>query len=206
MNIKNHKSSNVKMITPNGKEHMFKSIADAAEYANANAWTMSLKMEVKGYFEDAEKNKYYRMDKMKTKNKYNTSSAKVTHKRTKKSRRKISWSRAIVVDGVKYDSITEAEQILNIKKDTFGQALRNGRNTALGHIIQYADELPQFKTNQEIKQPIVDYKPETKTSIIVETDDPVIQLINERIVKILKDAGVYEEIKKLSEAIAKLSK
>ena len=194
MNIKNHKSSNVKMITPNGKEHMFKSIADAAEYANANAWTMSLKMEVKGYFEDAEKNKY------------NTSSAKVTHKRTKKSRRKISWSRAIVVDGVKYDSITEAEQILNIKKDTFGQALRNGRNTALGHIIQYADELPQFKTNQEIKQPIVDYKPETKTSIIVETDDPVIQLINERIVKILKDAGVYEEIKKLSEAIAKLSK
>lgn len=155
-NIKNYRRSPVKMVTPQNIEKMFVSISDAAKYAKINSWTMSIKMQVWGYFQDANGNKYYRLDEMKTKNKYETSSPKMIHKQTKYKRK-----------SVKTKEIKEE----NIKEEP---------------------------KKEVIKQKI--------QSIVVETDDPVIKMINERIVKILKDAGVYEEIKKLSEAIAKLSK
>jgi hypothetical protein len=156
-NIKNYKSSPVKMVTKDGIEKIFISITDAAKYAQVNSWTMSIKMQVWGYFQDANGNKYYRLDEMKTKNKYETSSPKMIHKQAKYKKKQVKTKE------VKEETIKEEP-----KKEVIKQ--------------------------QKIQ------------SIIVETDDPVIKMINERIVKILKDAGVYEEIKKLSEAIAKLSK
>ena len=82
----------------------------------------------------------------------------------------------------------------------------------------FTNELPQFKTNKpleienlkpltEVKQPIVDYKTkkEEKVSIIVDSEDPAIKAINDKIVETLKKAGVYDEIYKLSKAIQKLS-
>ena len=204
---KQYKKSPVLMKTANGYEHMFESITEAAKFAQANAWTMSLKMQVKGYFEDRNGNKYYRQDKMNTTREYYTSSAKIT-KRTngKKIRRKTPYKTAVIVDGVKYDSIQEAEEKCGFKRDTLGQALRHGQTKTKGHTIAYADEIPTEKPIEI--QKIMECKPEkeTKISIIVNSDDPAIEAINDKIVSILKKSGVYEEIKKLSQAIQKLSK
>lgn len=213
-NTTNHKKSPVKMVTKYGIVQEFESISDAAKFADANSWTMAVKMQVMGYFEDKNGNKYFRKEQMKTKNKYTTSSAKVTKKMPKYIRK--SHTVAVVIDGVIYKSYTEAAEAINVAKDTIASAVRNGRNTVKGHKIYTLKEWEkkqarkQTKTQEkaEIKQrvqPVVE-KQQKIQSILVETDDPVIKMINERIVKTLKDAGVYEEIKKLSEAIAKLSK
>jgi len=204
-----YKKSQVLMKTSSGYEHMFESITEAASFAKANAWTMSLKMEVFGYFEDKQGNKYYRQDKMKTKNEYKSSEPKITKIMPKYRKKRSTIAKKVVVDGVVYDSVKEAENSLGFKRDTLGQALRKGQTECMKHqIAYYKDFKNKPSVIEEPKQPIVDYKPkkEEKASIIVNSDDPVIKMINERIVKILKDAGVYNEIKKLSEAIQKLSK
>lgn len=202
----NHKKSPVLMKTPTGYEHMFESITEAAKFAKANSWTMSLKMEVFGYFEDKNGNKFYRQDKMNTKNQYEAASPKmlkITKKKRKGTPRK---KRAVLIDGIKYDSIGEAEIKCGFRADTLGKALRNGQHESKGHTIAYADEIPAEKPIEI--QKIMECKPEkeTKVSIIVNSDDPAIEAINDKIVSILKKAGVYEEIKKLSQAIQKLSK
>ena len=215
----NYRKSQVLMKTSSGYEHMFESLTEAASYAKANAWTMSIKMEVFGYFEDKNGNKYYRQDKMKTKNVYTTKTPKEPKERKKRKTAKTYWQKRIVVDGILFESIKKAEEHFGIKPDTFGQALRHGQTHSKGHVISYANELPQFKTNKpleienlkpltEVKQPIVDYKTkkEEKVSIIVDSEDPAIKAINDKIVETLKKAGVYDEIYKLSKAIQKLSK
>ena len=147
MKKKGYKSSKVMMKDRNGMMTMFNSITAAAEFAGANSWTMSLKMQVFGYFEDKNGCKYYRMDEMKTKNEYTSSSPKMIKKQYKKRIRKVQ----------KIEKIEKKEE----KKEE---------------------------------------------NIIVNTNDPAIEAINEKIVSILKKAGVYEEIQKLSNAIKKLSK
>lgn len=209
MNKINHKKSPVLMKTSSGYEYMFESIQKASEFAKVNAWTMSLKMEVFGYFEDKQGNKYYRQDKMKTKNEYKSPEPKIIKIIPKYRKKKIRNAKKVVVDGVVYKTISEAEAKLGIKKDTLGQALRKGKTKSVGHTIAYYNE--NTPVIEEPKQPIVDFKPikETKyenISIVVDSKDPAIKLINERIVDIIKKAGVYEEILKLSEAIKKLSK
>ena len=57
----------------------------------------------------------------------------------------------VVVDGVLYDSISEAERAINMKQDTIGQALRHKQKICMGHSIAYADELPQFKIQEPVK-------------------------------------------------------
>jgi len=157
----------------------------------------------KGYFEDKNGNKYYRQDEMKTKNIYSTASAKMTKNvKPKLKRKKPTHARQVIVDGILYESVRKAEQVCGFKYDVLRQALRAGQNMSNGHTIAYADETP-------VEMPrIIDYKPEkeTKISIIVNSDDPAIEAINDKIVSILKKAGVYEEIEKLSKAIQKLSK
>lgn len=147
MKNKGYKSSKVMMKDRNGMMTMFDSITAAAEFAGANAWTMSLKMQVFGYFEDKNGCTYYRMDEMKTKNKYTSSSPKMIKKEYKKRTRKPAQ---------------------------------------------------QPKKEEE--------KKEKQETIIVNAEDIAIKAINEKIVSILKKAGIYEEIQKLSDAIKKLSK
>ena len=143
MKNKGYKSSKVMMKDRNGMMTMFDSITAAAEFAGANAWTMSLKMQVFGYFEDKNGCTYYRMDQMRTKNKYTSSSPKMIKKEYKK----------------------------------------------------------RVRTPQKVEK-----KEEKQENIIIKTEDPAIEAINEKIVSILKKAGIYEEIQKLSNAIKKLSK
>ena len=78
-------------------------------------------------------------------------------KTTRKNTRKIK----VVVDGVLYDSLSEAETKLGFKPDTLGQALRHGQSMTLGHTIAYANDLPQFKKPEtpKIEKP----KEEVKT-------------------------------------------
>lgn len=197
------KKSQVLMITPSGFKHMFDTISDAAKFANANAWTMSLKMQVMGYFEDNKGNKYYRQTEMKTKNDYTTNSPKTTKKIKKHKRTVVNTKKTpVIVDGIRYDSVSEAEVRCGLKRDTLGQALRKNQKTSKGHTIAYAE------TNaMEGKMPIVDIKPkEEKILILIDSEDPAIKAINKEIVEILKKANVYDEIKSLAKAIQKLSK
>lgn len=204
-----YKKSQVLMKTSSGYEHMFESITEAAKFAHANAWTMSLKMEVFGYFEDKQGNKYYRQDKMKTKNEYKSSEPKITKIMPKYRKKRSAVAKKVVVDGVVYHSVTEAEESLGMKRDTLGQALRKGQTECMKHqIAYYKDVKNKPSVIEEQKLPIVDFKPkkEEKTTITIDSDDPAIQAINDKIVDILKKAGVYDEIQKLSKAIQKLSK
>lgn len=194
---KGYKKSPVLMKSIFGDTKLFDSIQSAAEYANANSWTMSVKMEVFGYFEDKNGNKYYRQDKMNTKNNYQSSSPTIIKEQKKKRHRKESYNKkAVIVDGVRYESISDAEAKLGVKKDTFGQALRAKRYRSLGYSICYADEQ---KSENNLKNT------EEKENITIDTEDPVIKLLNEQLVKILKEAKVYDKVKKLSEAIKLLS-
>ena len=205
-----YKKSQVLMKTSGGYEHMFESITEAAKFAHANAWTMSLKMEVFGYFEDKQGNKYYRQDKMKTKNEYIQASPKIVKEMTKKTKRKGKREGRqikVVVDGIVYNSIREAEMaIKDFRPNTLSGALKNGQKMMKGHKIAYFNEESITDINNMPK--IVDFKPkkEEKTTITIDSDDPAIKAINDKIVDILKKAGVYDEIQKLSKAIQKLSK
>jgi len=49
----------------------------------------------------------------------------------------------VVVDGVLYNSISEAESKTGMKPDTLGQALRHGQRVTLGHTIAYANDLAE---------------------------------------------------------------
>lgn len=66
-------------------------------------------------------------------------------KTTRKNTRKIK----VVVDGILYNSLSEAETKLGFKPDTLGQALRHGQTMTKGHTIAYANDLPQFKKAEE---------------------------------------------------------
>lgn len=208
MKTGNYKSSPVKMVDKNGNSKWFVSISEAARYAHANAWTISLKMQVFGYFEDKSGNKYYRLDEMKTKNNYTyvNPTPKIKHERKVERKKRSKSPVPVYVDDVYYENCLKAAEAIGVASDTIAAYVRMGRNTVKGHKIYTVEEWNKKHSIKEEKiQPVVE-KQQKIQSIVVETDDPVIQMINERIVKILKDAGVYEEIKKLSEAIAKLSK
>jgi len=206
MNSKrNYKRSKVLMKTKSGYEHMFESIQEAAKFAKANAWTMSLKMEVFGYFEDKNENKYYRQDKMKTKNEYKSSEPKITKIMPKYNKKRSTIAKKVVVDGVVYHSVKEAEESLGMKRDTLGQALRKGQTECMEHQIAYYKDFKNKPSVIEEPKPVIETK-EEKVSIIVNSEDPAIKAINEKIVEILKKAGVYDEIQSLSKAIKKLSK
>ena len=58
----------------------------------------------------------------------------------------------VVVDGVLYNTISEAATKLGLKGDTLGQALRYNRTMCMGHVIAYANDLPQFKINEKPKE------------------------------------------------------
>ena len=209
----NYGKSPVKMIAKDGSEQWFESISKASLFAKANSWTMSLKMQVFGYFEDQKGNKYYRLHEMNTKNTYTSCSPKMIkeqkkHKRYKQPKKGIP----VYVDGVFYENCAQASKALGLHKSSISAYIGWGRRKINGHIIETAEEHQNKlkETFQQIDVPSAKIempKPLKNThSILIETDNPAIKLINEEIVKILKKAGVYEEVKKLSEAIAKLSK
>lgn len=88
--INNKKSCPVICETLNKK---FKSIKDAAKFANANGWTMGIKMEVNGQFVDKSGNIYKRLKPMNTKNSYKSSSDTLTkevHKHKKEDKKVIN--------------------------------------------------------------------------------------------------------------------
>ena len=197
---------------------MFDSIQAAANFAKVNAWTMSVKMQVFGYFEDKQGNKYYRQDEMNTKNEYTTPSPVQPNERKRRSpnkpkgqlnKNKTRDPIPVLVDGVYFPNCAQAERAIGVGVSTISNYLRQGKKEVRGHKIEYAN-----KDIKETFQPIdipstkieMPKQQQNTHSILIETDDPVIKMINDRIVKILKDAKVYDEIKKLSEAIAKLSK
>jgi hypothetical protein len=62
----------------------FKSIKDAAAYAQVDGWTMSKKMETSGSFIDNNGDEYIRETPMKTKNKYKNTGKKLCKAITKK--------------------------------------------------------------------------------------------------------------------------
>ena len=72
-------------------------------------------------------------------------------------------SKKVVVDGVLYDSISKAERTLGLKQDTLGQALRHNKQFCLGHVIGYADNLPQFKKPDIPSMPIAEKHYEKET-------------------------------------------
>jgi hypothetical protein len=55
----------------------FGSLGEAARFANADAWTMSKKMETAGGFVDKNGNEYIRQEPMKTKNQYKNTGKQV---------------------------------------------------------------------------------------------------------------------------------
>ena len=59
------------------KNIWFKSIQDAAAYAQADGWTMSKKMETSGSFIDNNGDEYIRETPMQTKNTYKTTGKKL---------------------------------------------------------------------------------------------------------------------------------
>lgn len=59
------------------KNIWFKSIKDAAAYAQVDGWTMSKKMETSGSFIDSNGDEYIRETPMKTKNKYKNTGKKL---------------------------------------------------------------------------------------------------------------------------------
>lgn len=65
---------------------VFKSIRAASRYAKANDWTMSLKMTAMGQFTDREGRVYKRLQPMKSKNIYTSSSDKVIRGTKKKEK------------------------------------------------------------------------------------------------------------------------
>lgn len=75
-NKSNHKRQSCPVICEN-LNVKFKSITQAAQYAQADSWTMSKKMATAGQFIDKNGNIYKRMKPMKTKNTYSNTGAEV---------------------------------------------------------------------------------------------------------------------------------
>lgn len=90
----------------------------------------------------------------------------------------------VVVDGVLYNSIGEAEKTLGIKDNTLGQALRNNQQFCLGHVIGYAANLPQFKKPeiQKIKEEEPMLKEEKKGNYTYEEKDGVLYVYEKKLV------------------------
>lgn len=75
-NKRNHKKQSCPVLCENLNVR-FKTITEAAKYAQADGWTMSKKMETAGQFIDKNGNVYKRMKPMKSKNVYENTGAEV---------------------------------------------------------------------------------------------------------------------------------
>lgn len=71
------------------KNMWFKSIKDAATYAQVDGWTMSKKMETSGSFIDSNGDEYIRETPMQTKNKYKNTGKKLCKAGTRAKRTRI---------------------------------------------------------------------------------------------------------------------
>ena len=68
-------------------------------------------------------------------------------------------AKGVVVDGVVYRSVQEAEKKCGFKRDTLGQALRHGQKESMGHTISYYHdvvETPKYDAPKQPTQPKVE--------------------------------------------------
>lgn len=93
-------------------------------------------------------------------------------------------AKKVVVDGVLYNSISEAEKVLGIKPDTLGQALRHNQQFCLEHVVGYADNLPQFKKPDipTIKEEKQMPKEEKKGNYTYEEKDGILYVYEKKLV------------------------